>query len=302
MSYQTFNLHLSQIYLTILVILVQIECMLMKRLFFFILLIPLITWSGQDNSHYGGRSAGMGHASVSLFDVWSTHHNQAGLGWLRSPVAGVFIQNRNLLKEFNYMGFAYAHPLRTGTIGASFTNFGSNLYGESKFGISYGMKFSDFISGGVAINYHNTRIAYDYGSHSAITAELGMQAYLTENFMLAAHLFNPTRSKLNEYNDERIPTIIRLGLSYNFSDKVLTVLEAQKDLLNSPTFKAGLEYNPNDILFLRAGIGTSPTLASFGVGIKLDQMKFDIAASYHATLGFWPELSFQYHFKGKEKK
>lgn len=274
----------------------------MKRFLFFFVLFPLTTWAGQDNSHFGGRSAGMGHASVTLYDVWSTHHNQAGLAWLTNPTAGVFLQNRNLLKEFNYMGFAYAHPLKTGTIGASFTNFGSSLYGESKAGVSYALKFSDFISGGVAINYHNTRIAYDYGSHSAITAELGMQAYLNEDFMLAAHLFNPTRSKLNDYNDERIPTIFRLGLSYKFSEKVLTVLEAQKDLLNSPSFKAGIEYNPNDMVFLRAGIGTTPTLASFGVGLKMNQVKIDIAASYHSTLGFWPELSFQYHLKGKNNQ
>ncbi|MCB9198060.1 MAG: hypothetical protein H6600_06330 [Flavobacteriales bacterium] len=273
----------------------------MKRFIIFLLILPILASAGQDNSHYGGRSAAMGHASVSLYDVWSTHHNQAGLGWLTNPTAGVFFQNRNLLKEFNYMGFAYAHPLSTGTIGASFTNFGSNLYGESKLGISYGMKFSDFITGGVAINYHNTRIAYDYGSHSAVTAELGMQAYLNDNFMLAAHLFNPTRSKLNDYNDERIPTIIRLGLNYKFSDKVMTVLEAQKDLLNSPSFKAGIEYNPNDIIYLRAGIGTTPSLASFGVGLKMNQMQLDIAASYHNTLGFWPELSFQYQLKGKKE-
>lgn len=265
------------------------------------LIFPVFVFGGQDNSHYGGRSAAMGHASVSLFDVWSTHHNQAGLGWLTNAEAGVFFQNRNLLKEFNYMGFAYSHPLKSGAIGASFTNFGSSLYGESKFGISYGMKFSEFITGGVAINYHNTRIAYEYGQHSGVTAELGMQAYLNENFMLAAHLFNPTRTKLNNYNDERIPTILRLGLSYKFSEKVLTVIEAQKDLLNSPTFKAGIEYNPNDMLYLRAGIGTSPSMASFGVGLKLDQMKLDIAASYHNTLGYWPELSFQYELKGKQK-
>ena len=57
---------------------------------------PVILFAGQDNSHYGGRSAAMGHSSVMLSDVWSTHHNQAGLGWLNRPVAGVFFQNRFL--------------------------------------------------------------------------------------------------------------------------------------------------------------------------------------------------------------
>lgn len=266
------------------------------RILLLTLLLPFTLLAGQDNGHYGGRSASMGHSSVMLSDVWSTHHNQAGLGWLQNPTAGVFFQNKYLLKELNYMGFAYAHPIKSGTFGLSFSNFGSSLYGESKVGLGYGMKFSDKITGGVQLNYHNTRIANNYGNHSGITAEIGMQALLTEKFMLAVHLFNPTRSKLNEYGDERIPTIMRLGFSYEFSDKVLTTLEAEKDLLNRPVFKAGIEYRTNDLIHLRAGIGTNPTIASFGFGLNLENIQIDVAASYHQTLGFSPELSLNYVF------
>ena len=271
------------------------------RLLFCLFLLPILSFGGQDNGHYGGRSAGMGHSSLTLSDVWSTHHNQAGLGWLTSPTAGVFFQNKYLLKELNYMGFAYAHPIKAGTFGLSFTNFGSSLYGESKVGLGYGMKFSDKITGGVQLNYHNTRIANNYGSHSGITAELGMQAYLTDKFMLAVHLFNPTRSKLNEYNDERIPTVIRLGLNYQFSDKVLATMETEKDLLNNPVFRAGIEYKTNDMFHLRAGVGTNPTIASFGFGINLENIQIDVAASYHQTLGFAPELSMNYTFGNKKE-
>jgi len=112
-------------------------------------------------------------------------------------------------------------------------------------------------------------------------------------------LFNPTRSKLNDFNDERIPTIIRLGLNYKFSEQVLATIEAEKDLLNIPAFRAGLEYHTNNILFLRAGAGTGPNLMSFGVGIAKDALAFDLAASYHQTLGFSPEISFNYTFGGK---
>jgi hypothetical protein len=275
------------------------------RILLLLLLMPLSFFAGQDNGHYGGRSAGMGHSSVMLSDVWSTHHNQAGLGWLKDPTAGIFFQNRYLLKELSYMGFAYAHPIKSGTFGLSFSNFGSSLYGESKIGLGYGMKFSDKITGGLQLNYHNTRIANNYGNHSGITAEIGMQAYLTDNFMLAVHLFNPTRSKLNEYNDERIPTVIRLGLSYEFSSKIMATMEAEKDLLNKPVFKAGLEYKTNDLIHLRVGVGTNPTIASFGFGINLDNLQIDVAASYHQTLGFSPELSLNYNFgkaKNKEKE
>jgi hypothetical protein len=268
------------------------------RILLFLLFISIGILHAQDNGHFGGRSAGMGHSSVMLSDVWSTHHNQAGLGWLTTPTAGVFFQNRFLLKELNYMGFAYAHPIKSGSFGLSFTNFGSSLYGESKLGLGYGMKFSEKITGGVQINYQNTRIANEYGNYSGITAEIGMQAYLTDNFMLAVHLFNPTRTKLNEYNDERIPTVIRLGLSYEFSTKVMATMETEKDLLNKPVFKAGLEYKTNDLIHLRAGVGTNPSIASFGFGVNLDNIQIDVAASYHQILGFSPELSLNYIFGG----
>ena len=46
-------------------------------------------------------------------------------------------------------------------------------------------------------------------------------------------------------------------------------------------------------------MGTTPTLASFGFGIHKNGMELDVAATYHQTLGFSPEISFQYTIKGK---
>ena len=94
---------------------------------------------------------------------------------------------------------------------------------------------------------------------------------------------------------------MQLGINYKFSSQVLATIEAEKNLLNKPVFRAGLEYHTNEVLYLRAGIGTSPSLASFGIGIKKDAYQFDIAASYHQVLGFSPEISFQYTV-GKKKE
>lgn len=262
-------------------------------------LFPAFLYGGNDNIHFGGRSAGLGHASVTLSDVWSTHHNQAGLGWLTNPEAGVFFQNRYLIKDMSYMGFAYAHPIKQGSLALSFTNFGYSQYGESKLGVAYGMKFSDRITGGVQINYHNTRIGNNYGSASVLTGELGLQAKLTSKLDLGFHVYNPTQAKLAEYNDERIPTIMRLGMNYTFSEKVFVTFEAEKDIDFNAIFKAGIEYKANDKIYLRGGIGSNPNLATIGVGIYNNGFKFDIASSYHQVLGFTPEVSLIYTFEKK---
>jgi hypothetical protein len=249
---------------------------------------------GQMNTHFGGRSAGLAHSSVTLSDVWSSHHNQAGLAWLENSEAGVFVQNRFLLKELNYSGFAYAHKLNSGALALSFSNFGYQLYGESKIGLGYGLKFSNIISGGIQLNYHNTRLANNYGKKSGITAELGMQAYLNDKLILAAHLFNPTRTQLNDYNNERMATIMRLGLNYKFSKQVFATAEVEKDIDARPIFRAGIEYRASELIYLRGGVGTQPTLAAFGVGVSKSNFKLDIAASYHQMLGFTPDLSLNY--------
>ena len=269
----------------------------MKKLLLFLICFPTFLFAGNDNIHFGGRSAGMGHASVTLSDVWSSHHNQAGLGWLTKVEAGVFGQNRFLVKEMNYMGFAYAHPVKSGAFALSFTNFGYSQYGESKLGLAYGMKFSDRITGGVQINYHNTRIGNNYGSASVLSSEMGLQAKLTSKLELGLHLFNPTQAKLNDFNDERIPTIMRLGMAYTFSNKVFITLEAEKDIDFPANFKAGIEYKANDKIYLRGGIGASPTAATFGVGVYHKGLKFDLASSYHQVLGFIPEVSLTYVFE-----
>lgn len=272
----------------------------MKKSLSVLTLSLLACWSfAQSNVHFGGRSAGMAHASVTLSDVWSTHHNQAGLAWLESPTAGVYYQNKFSVSELSNLGLAYAHPLKTGTIAIQWSNFGYSLYQENKVGLAYALQLSENLSGGIQLDYLSTRLGGIYGSNSALAAELGLQARLTSKLSIGAHVYNPTRTKLNDYNNEAITTIMRLGVEYSFSDKIMVVVETEKDVDHVAMLKTGLEYKANDKFYFRGGVATGPTLASFGFGLNLEHYKLDIAAAYHQTLGFSPELSFVYQFKKK---
>ncbi len=253
--------------------------------------------SAQSNANFGGRSAGMAHASVTLSDVWSTHHNQAGLAWLKAPSVGVYYQNKFTLKELNNIGLAYAHPMKKGTMAVQWSNFGYSLYQENKVGLAYALQLSENFSGGVQLDYLSTKLGGIYGSKSVLSAEVGLQAKITSKIRLGVHIYNPTRVKLNEYNNEAVPTIMRFGMDYRFSKKVLVVVETQKDIDHIAMLKTGIEYKANDKVYFRAGMATGPTLASFGFGLMMKQYKLNIAASYHQTLGFSPELSFTYKFK-----
>ncbi|MCT4581679.1 MAG: hypothetical protein N4A35_09705 [Flavobacteriales bacterium] len=272
----------------------------MKKGISMLLLSSLTLWSiAQSNIHFGGRSAGMAHASVTLSDVWSTHHNQAGLAWLKSPSAGVYYQNKFTVSELSNLGLAYAHPLKKGAFAIQWSNFGYALYQENKVGLAYALQLSEKLSGGVQLDYLSTRLGGIYGANTAFAAEIGLQAKLTQKLTIGAHVYNPTRTTLNDYNNEAIATIMRLGLGYQLSEKVNIVVETEKDVDHLAALKTGIEYNANNKLYFRGGVSTGPTLGAFGFGLNLEQYQLNIATTYHQTLGFSPEISFTYQFKKK---
>jgi hypothetical protein len=77
----------------------------------------------------------------------------------------------------------------------------------------------------------------------------------------------------------------------------LACIEEEKDIDQQAVFKAGLEYHVIDVLFLRAGIGSNPTLSTFGFGLKINQFVLDVASSYHQELGFSPQFALAYDLK-----
>ena len=265
-------------------------------LLLFILSIPF-SYGWSDNYHLGARHSGIANASVSLSDVWSVHHNQAGLGFVKKAGAGVYYENRFLLKELSLKGGAFAYPIKAGTFGLCVSSFGYANYSESKIGLAFGRSFGEKFSAGIQLDYLNTHIGENYGKRSALAGEIGVQAKPLKNLTIGAHIFNPTRAKQDDYNDERIPTIVRLGADYKFSDKVFVAIETEKDIDHKPVFKAGFEYIPTEVLYLRAGISTNPSQSSFGFGLKLKQFKLDIASSFHSVLGFTPQVGIVYEMK-----
>lgn len=260
-----------------------------------LLLLPILTWAGNENLPIGARSVGIGHASVNLQDIWSTHHNQAGLASLTEIGGGIYYESRFLMRELSLKGGAFALPFEFGTFGVSVTSFGYELYSESKFGLAYAMKLSEKLRMGVQMNYHRTQIAEGFGNASHFTGEIGLQADVTEELSIGAHVYNPTFTEQAEYNNEKIPTAIRLGAQFQFNENFFMAVEGFQNIYDKPGLRVGMEYHVIEQLYLRGGISTAPTLASFGFGLKLKKFFIDVASSYHSTLGFSPQVSLSFN-------
>ncbi len=270
----------------------------MKKQFYSLIifaLLPLLSVASGENPPIGGRSAGMANASVTSTDFWSLSSNQAGIASIQNFSAGIYYENRFGIKELGLKAGAVVMPTNSGVFALSITNFGYSLYNENKIGLAYARNFSNKFSAGIQLDYLSTHIAENYGNSSAIAAELGMIFKMNSKMAIGAHIYNPTRAKIASYNDERAPTIAKLGMSYIFSEKVSIAVEAEKDIQYNPFFKAGIEYHPINQLYFRTGISTNPMLNTFGFGLELKNFNLDFATSYHQTLGFSPQFSIIFH-------
>jgi len=253
------------------------------------------------NDVIGARSTAMGGVATTFSDLWSTNNNQAGLGFVKELAGGVYYENRFLLKATGYKAGAFVIPTKSGALGLSVTSIGYNLYNQTKAGLSYGQRFGNKISFGVQINYLSTSLSQDYGKNSTVTGAIGLIAKLSDELSMGVHIYNPTKSKFVDYNNEKIPTIMKLGFTYQFSKKVLLSVETEKDMDFTAQVKAGVEYHILEVLYLRAGISTNPTQSSFGFGLNLKDFKIQISSSYHQTLGLTPGISLIYQ-KSKSHK
>ena len=265
----------------------------------FILIFQFHPASASDGNQAGGaRSAAVGGASSTYADLWAAFHNQAGLGRLKGVSVGLTNEFRFLLPELSVRGLALAIPTkRSGVFALSISYYGFNLYNEKKAGLAYSRAFGDKVSAGIQIDYLNVHLAESYGDRHAFTVEAGIQAMLIKDLVIAAHVFNPTRARLADYDDERIPSTLKLGLGYTISDKVILSAEAEKSLEEKNIIRAGIEYHIVKQLYLRTGISSDPGMYAFGFGLLLDRLRIDLASTYHQVLGFSPQLALSYNFK-----
>jgi hypothetical protein len=275
----------------------------MKKYSFLLISFFIFTATPARNETFpaGARAAALGNASATLNDPWSASRNQAGLGFVHQPSAGIYYENRFLLKELSIRSAALAIPFKAGTIGMSLTDLGYALYKESKYSLFFAKAFSETVSFGMALDYLHTSIAEGNGNFAAIVVEIGMQAKLRKDLVIGAHLYNPTRSRLGKNTSDRIPSVLQLGIGYSFSSTVFLTAETEKDISQKAVFKAGIEYQPVHNFYLRIGISTEPVLTTFGFGVAVKNFQIDLSAHYHQTLGVTSHLGLTYLFKKSDK-
>lgn len=268
-------------------------------LLFAILLSTNLTFASHDPTARGARSLALGGSSVAINDFWSVFNNSACNAFTRKITVGAYFENRYLLKELSYRGLGVIIPTtEKDAFGLNVQQFGYSQYMESKVGLSYSKKFSESFAAGLQFDYLNTKVGEGIGSKNLFTFEIGLYSKLNKQLSLGFTAFNPARTKFSDYNDynEYVPIVLKLGARYDFSDNLFVISEIEKDILNDPILRLGIDYKLSEMFFVRGGISTGVVAYSFGMGMHVKNFSFDIATSVHQVLGASPQVSLQYTF------
>ena len=267
------------------------------KLILFILLLPYLSIASSENHIAGARSNAMANASVAAFDIWANYNNQAGLAKLEKIHLGVFYENRFMLEDLSTKAIAFYLPTKLGGFNINLSQFGSDLYKESKIGLGYSKALGKHFWASVQLNQMRVELNEIYGDQTKYNFELGLLAEIISGFYLGFHLFNPTQEKYETfYFDEAIPTVARFGCSWHLSDKTLLNSEIHKDFDHDIRLKIGLEHQLIDDLFIRLGVSNHPNQISFGMGYEFKIMKMNLAYSKHQTLGYTPSIDLNISF------
>jgi hypothetical protein len=267
----------------------------------FVFFVSNCVYAAGDYKATGGRAAALGYTSVTQSDEWSVFNNQAGLAWCKRFSAGIYFENRFFLEDLSGKALAITLPVGKGAFGVSFFQFGFSQYSEINTGISYGMHLTKRFSAGVQVNYLRLHVADGFKDNSVFSCAVGLQFRASDHLWLGLHLANPVPAKLSPKANDRLPTLMRFGISWRISDKLHCDAEVEKDLIQKPVLKAGIEYRPAKSFSIRLGFLTNPATFTFGFGTGFGNLQFDLASSYNLILGYSPQASMVYYFgKGKD--
>ena len=244
----------------------------------------------------GGRSAAMGGTSICEQSIWALQNNPAGLATLQGWRFGLYYENQRLLKETAFKNGGLAkHIPGIGCFGLSVCQYGWSQFSQNLFSIAYARDFGPYLQMGLRADWIWLHFGEAYPNRHAPGFELGIQSQVTEKLRLGASLFNPFNSKLKTLNEDALPVVMKVGLSYQFTEDFIGQLEMEKDS-QRPGIRlgGGLEYTLLERFQIRAGAQHHPNILSFGVGFLVRKIQVDVTAQMHQELGTSIQIGITY--------
>jgi hypothetical protein len=241
---------------------------------------------------------GLGYASSCLADEWSIFNNVGGLAKVDHPVAACTYDSRPSFAAFNRTAALFAMPTTIGVVGMGIYRFGDNIYNEQILSAAFSNSFG-LASLGIKINYLQYH-AEGFGNAQAVTVSFGGIARLTQQLSVGAHIININQPMIGLLSKERVPTELILGVGIELSEKTHIATEIEKDLVQDPLWKAGLENKLHKKIAVRCGFNLNPNAIFIGFGFNPKNFMLNYCLEYNMNLGISAQASVTYKIKSQK--
>jgi hypothetical protein len=245
----------------------------------------------------GARAHALAYASSCLDDEWSLFNNPAGLSGVNNPIVAVGYAMTPALPGSDRMAFAGSLNALRGTVSAGMFRFGDALYSEQTVRLGYGHRM-----GLAALGISVSLIQYNvtgFGTLWVPGITLGGIAELTPWVKVGAYVVNPNQPVISRDHGERLPTRLIAGVAFLPNERVIAVVEVEKDLEYDATWKAAIEYRPLGRFHFRMGFALVPEHFSLGVGFRSARLHLDYGMDYSPLIGASHQVTAGYPFLHK---
>ena len=197
------------------------------------------------------------------------------------------------MKELAQVSISGVAPTRMGHFGLFYHSFGSSLYREAVIGLSYGRSIGRRFHAGLTLRRMSLAVR-NYEGASASALDAGVLVDLPYSLRLgtmvhAAALLNESGTATGN------PRIVQVGLSRT-GDRLTVSFQVDHHPRHGYNTRIGQEFRLAELVTIRAGLTTDPSLFYIGLGLAKGRVKTDYALSSHSLLGVTHRFSLTMEF------
>lgn len=263
----------------------------MKRILPLLLFLatPGTAWSAFESVYAGARPLGMAGAFVAVADdAEASFLNPGGTPQVGRVALTSYYTRLFGVKELAQISISGVAPTGLGHFGLFYHGFGSSLYTEGIFGLSYGRSVGRRIHAGLTLRRLSLSV-WNYAGASAVALDTGVLVELPYDLRFGAMAHAVARFKESGPAAES-PRVIQAGLSRT-SDRLTVSFQLDRHPRHGYTTRVGQELGLAEFVTVRAGLTTDPSLFYVGLGFEKGRVKTDYALSSHALLGITHRFS-----------
>jgi len=259
----------------------------MKKLFVIFFLTCCCCWFSKatDNLRIPDvRTLGMG----GIGSVRSVLFNPALLATRTASELRIDYYNRYSIKELGTVsgGVSFLNDILP--VGLHIASFGYDAYRESMFRFSAGKQLNPNLALGISVQYGLLQSELFETTSSRLSTDIGVACRVVDNWLITASVINfPSISiQSEEVDSERIASwMAEIGFNWNIMNNVIITGGVMRNSETPLGMAIGMEYQPFDDFYLRAGLKSSPFRPSIGVGYCFSMLTADVVMMYHPILG-----------------